>query len=457
MNKNLDKGPLLPLLIKFSLPSTVAVLINIIYNITDRYFIGHYIGRYGMSALSIVFPLILLINGIGLMFSVGGGALAGIKLGEGSKDEAERVLGTTAFWIIVVGGVYTFVILTFLKPVLGIMGGTKGNIAYAVAYSRWLFPVITAQIFYVVLCSFLRMEGRPNYSMIMNLSSALLNILLDYIFIVELSMGMKGAALATAISTFLPAIYLITYFFRSKILKLRRDCIVPNLTVISRVLSIGSSAFFNQVLNGTMVFIMNRQLLNYGGDLALAAIGVIITIRSFINTSFIGFNHGRQPILSFNYGAKNYERVKDTFILSTKIILSISLGFVVIIMLNAREITSFFLEGDEKLIEFTSWAVKRHLFLMGATALYLTCANYFQAVGKGNITTRLLTIRLLLLNIPLLYILPKWFGVLGIIVAFPISDGIASLIASAFMCREMRELTRRSKLDKLPSQRSVYE
>jgi len=440
LNKNLDKGPLLPLLIKFSIPSTIAVLINIIYNITDRYFIGQSIGRYGMSALSIVFPLILLINGTALMFSVGGGALAGIRLGERRKDEAEKVLGTTIFWLFIIGIVYTLGIITFLKPLLGILGGTEGNIAYALEYSRWIFPAIPAQMLYVVFCAFLRTDGRPNYSMAMNLCSAFVNMFLDYIFIMKMGMGMKGAALATAIATLLPAAYLLVYFLRSETFKLRLVNMRVNLPIISKLLSIGSSAFFNQLLNGVMVFIMNRQLLSYGGDLALAAIGIITTIRSFINTSFIGFNHGRQPILSFNYGAKNYARVRKTFILSSKIILTISMTFVVIVMINAKGISGFFLGDDEKLINFTGWAIRRHLFLMMATALYLTCANYFQAVGKGNITTKLLTLRLLVLNIPLLYILPQWFGLLGILIAFPISDGIASVVASVFMYKEVKGL-----------------
>lgn len=444
MNKKLDKGPLLSLLIKFSIPSTIAVLINIIYNITDRYFIGQAIGRYGMSALSIVFPLILLINGTGLMFSVGGGALAGIKLGERKADEAEKVLGTTVFWVFVAGLTYTLLILAFLKPILGILGGTEGNLSYAIEYSRWLFPAITAQMLYVVFCTFLRTEGRPSYSMWMNLSSAAVNMILDYVFIVKFSMGMRGAALATAIATSLPAIYLFIYFSKSRILRLKGENFLPNTPIIKKILSIGSSAFFNQVLNGVMVFIMNRQLLVFGGDLALAAIGIITTVRSFINTSFIGFNHGRQPILSFNYGAANFERVRETFILSSKIILTISISLVGMVMVGAENISAFFLNNDEKLIVFTTWAIRRHLFLMVATALYLTCANYFQAVGKGNITTKLLTVRLLVLNIPLLFILPKWFGLLGILIAFPLSDGSAALLASYFMKRELKDLSEKN-------------
>ncbi len=453
LNKNLDKGALLPLLIKFSIPSTIAVLINIIYNITDRYFIGQAIGRYGMSALSIVFPLILLINGTGLMFSVGGGALAGIKLGERREEEAEEVLGTTVFWVVLVGIIYTLLILILLRPILGVMGGTEGNLGYALEYSKWLFPAITAQMLYVVLCAFLRTEGRPSYSMWMNLGSALLNMILDYTFIVKFSMGMKGAAVATAIATTLPAICLLIYFSRSRLLRLRRINLSPKITIIKRILSIGSSAFFNQVLNGVMVFIMNRQLLVYGGDLALAAIGIITTVRSFINTSFIGFNHGRQPILSFNYGAANFKRVRETFILSSKIILAISLTLVTLVVIGAEGISGFFLNNDEKLIEFTTWAIRRHLFLMVATALYLTCANYFQAVGKGGVTTKLLTVRLLVLNIPLLFILPKWFGILGILIAFPISDGCAALLASAFMKNELKELSIKKQLNpqKIPS------
>ncbi len=440
MNKDLGRGSLLPLLIKFSIPSTIAVLTNIIYNITDRYFIGHSVGRYGMSALSIIFPLILLVNGSAMMFSIGGSTLTGIRLGEKNINEAKKVIATTIFWTTILGGFYTFFILGFLDEILLFLGGTKNNIEHALKYSRFLFPVIIAQMLYIVLCSFLRVEGRPKFSMVSNLISAFLNMFLDYIFIVIFSMGMMGAALATSISTILSTVFLLIYFMRSKYLKFQFENIELKFKIIKKILSIGSSAFLNQILNGILVFIMNTQLLKFGGDIALAAIGVITTVRSFINTSFIGFNQGRQPIISYNYGAKNYKRVYKTFILSSKIIITISIAFVLLSVIFAKYIAIFFLKDDIKLIEFTTWALRRNLFLMVATALYLSCANYFQSVGKGYITTKLLTIRLLILNIPLLYILPKFLGILGVLIAFPISDGIASIVAATVAYKDFKQM-----------------
>ncbi len=439
MNTELEKKKILPLLIKFSIPSTIAVLINMIYNITDRYFIGQNVGRDGIGALAIIFPVTILIGGIGLFFAIGGASAAGIKLGEKNKDGAEKVLGTTVFWIIIIGGSLTALVLFNLTFILKILGASKNNIGYAYTYYAYIIPTLVFQLVFMSLNAFIRTEGNPMLSMKINLFGAALNTLLDYILIVRFGMGMKGAAIGTAVAGTVPAIIQLYHFFRSDIITLKLKNIRPNLEVIMGITKIGIGSFLNQLLNGISVYIMNVKLNYYGGDLAIAAVGIVATSRNFINTSFIGFNQGRQPILSYNYGANKFERVRETFILSTKISFTVALVLVFVVVGNSDMVARFFV-NDDKLVEFTAHAIKLNLFMMVSTALYLSGTNYFQSVGKGKKTTQLLTIRLVVLTIPLLYILPVFWGLNGVWLAFPISDTIAAIVAMYFMREEFREL-----------------
>ncbi|HAS79771.1 MAG TPA: MATE family efflux transporter [Fusobacteriaceae bacterium] len=437
MNSELERKKILPLLIKFSIPSTIAVLINMIYNITDRYFIGQNVGRDGLGALAIIFPVTILIGGIGMFFAIGGASAAGIKLGEKNKDKAEKVLGTTIFWIVIIGISMATLILLNLTSILKLLGASKNNIGYAYTYYLYIIPTLVFQLIFMSLNAFIRTEGNPMLSMKINLLGAALNTLLDYILIVKFEMGIKGAAIGTAAAGVVPAIIQLYHFFRSDILTLKLKNIKPDLEVMTEISRIGIGSFLNQFLNGFSVYIMNVKLNYYGGDLAIAAVGIVSTSRNFINTSFIGFNQGRQPILSYNYGAKKFDRVKETFLLSTKITFTIALILVFVVVGNSDMVANFFV-NDKKLVEFTAHAIRLNLFMMVSTALYLSGTNYFQAVGKGNKTTQLLTIRLVVLTIPLIHILPIFWGLNGVWLAFPTSDTIAAIVAMYFMKKEFK-------------------
>ena len=439
MNTELEKKKILPLLIKFSIPSTIAVLINMIYNITDRYFIGQNIGRDGIGALAIIFPITILIGGIGMFFAIGGASAAGLKLGEKDRVGAEKVLGTTIFWIVVMGLSIAALILLNLTPLLKILGASKNNIGYAYTYYVYIIPTLVFQLVFMSLNAFIRTEGNPMLSMKINLLGAILNTFLDYILIIRFGMGIKGAAIGTAAAGVIPAIIQLYHFFRSDIIILKLKNIRPNLEIMKGISKIGIGSFLNQFLNGISVYIMNVKLNYYGGDLAIAAVGIVSTSRNFINTSFIGFNQGRQPILSYNYGAKKFNRVKETFVLSTKITFTIALILVFVVVGNSDMVANFFV-NDKNLIEFTAHAIRLNLFMMVSTTLYLSGTNYFQAVGKGKKTTQLLTIRLAVLTIPLLYILPIFWGLNGVWLAFPISDTIAAVVAMYFMREEFKGL-----------------
>ena len=277
-------------------------------------------------------------------------------------------------------------------------------------------------------------------SMMTNFTSAVANMILDYMWVVKMGYGMKGAALATTISNVIPGIFLIVYFLRGKLLKLEIEKIKLDIKIIKEVLSIGISGFFNQSLNGVYAYSINTRLIKYGGELALAGMGIMTIVRNFLNTSYLGLNQGRQPILSYNWGAKNYRRVIKTFAYSMGMTIFLSIFLVLVIRFNSRSIAGFFVNNDEELINYTAKAIPIHLGMMMSTAIYLSCSNYFQAVGKGKLTTKLITLRLAILTIPLTYILPIKWGVMGVLLSFPISDTIAAITASIVMTKEMKNV-----------------
>lgn len=445
--KEFREGKLLPMLIRFSIPSTISALTNIIYNVTDRYFIGQAVGRNGIGAIAVIFPLLLLLNATGMLFSIGGAALAGIKMGRGDIPGARKVLGTSVYAVIALGIFYTVTGMLFQVPIAKFLGAGENNLQFAVDYNMYFFPSIIFQLIYTAFCSFVRLEGNPIMSMVINLSSAFANIILDYLLVMVIPWGMKGAALATSISNIIPAILLIIYFSRSNLLKLERRYIKFNWTIFKGISSIGISAFLNQFFNGMYAYVLNIQLVHYGGEIALAAMGIMSILRNFVNTSYVGLNQGRQPILSYNWGAKNYKRVKDTFYASISITAAASVILVGIIVLNAPAMAGFFVKNDLELIAYTAKGIYIHLGFMISTAVYLSCTNYFQAVGKGFITSRFIFFRLIVLSIPLAYILPLKLGVTGALLSFPISDTLAGAAALCVMYKEIKSLDFKQKIE----------
>ena len=453
--REFKEGRLIPMLVKFSIPSTISALTIIIYNVTDRYFIGQAVGRNGIGAIAIIFPIILLLNATAMLFSMGGAALAGIKMGQENISGARKVLGTSMFTAIILGAFYTIFGLVFQEDIIRFMGAGENNFKYAMEYNLYFFPSIIFQLIFNSFCAFVRLEGNPIMSMVINLSSAFSNMILDYILVIVFPFGMKGAAIATSISNIIPAIILIIYFSRSTLLKLERRYIRLDIKILKGILSIGISAFLNQFFNGLYVYVLNIQLVRYGGEITLAAMGIMSILRNFINTSYVGLNQGRQPILSYNWGAKNYKRVKDTFYTSIIITAVISAILVIFIYIKAPFMAGFFVKNDPELIKYTVKGIHIHLGMMISTAVYLSCTNYFQAVGKGYITSRFIFLRLIILSIPLAFILPLKFGAIGALLSFPISDTTAAIIAVYVMRKEIKNLNYRQLIEDEKKKRGI--
>lgn len=434
---------LLPLLIKFSIPSTIVALSSILMNSTDRYFIGQAVGRTGISAIATIYPLIVLGDALGMFFNAGGSSLVSIQLGQNNLAGAKKTLGTCIFTVGVIGIIYTLLGFIFMNSIVRFLGASDSNIKYVEDYCKFFLPSVTFQMAFWSFCSFVRSEGNPIMSMMINFASIFANVILDYLLVMVLDWGMKGAAIATSIANFVPAMLLLYHFYKSDLLKLENKNIVWDFQIVKKMFSTGFSSFANEFLYGTYILVLNMQLLKYGGDIALVSLGIMTILRSFINTSYNGLNQGRQPIISYNWGAKNYKRVKDTFLLSLLISSISSVILVSIVVIKSDDIVRLFIKNDPDVVAYTTKAIRYHLKFMTGTAVYLCCGTYFQAIRKGFITTRFIFLRLVVLSIPLAYILPLKFGAMGVLMSFPIADCTTALVSLYFMYKEVKMLDRK--------------
>ncbi|MBC2856058.1 MATE family efflux transporter [Cetobacterium sp. 2A] len=434
-----ENSRVLSTILKFSIPSSIGSIIGMLCVLTDRYFIGQVAGREGMSAIAIVFPYAMIMNSITFLFS-GIAIIIGVKLGEDDKDGAEKILGTSFLWIILIGGALSVFLWLFNNKILLLLGATPENIVYAKQYTYYIIPIAVFQIF-LGQSTLMRGIGYPVSAMGVNIFTAVVNIVLDYIFIMKFSMGILGASLATFIATAMSAIYIVVYFFYCPVIKLRFKHMRFDVEILKSVFKIGSPRFYNQLLQSALVVVTNKRAGIYGGDLATAAIGIISIIRNVINTSLQGFNQGTAAIISYNYGAKNYKRVKEVVKIQLWTVIVISSLLVFLMFKNSTEFSKFFVKNDIVLIDFTSNAMKINLCMMTFTAIFLSCNNFFQAIKSSKIATNFFVFRILVLNIPLVYILSYFFGEMGVWLAFPVSD---TTVAIAIMCLTYKKLKKRT-------------
>ena len=433
-----EKGSVLTTILKFSLPSSLASIIGMICVLTDRLFIGQVAGRDGMSAIAIVFPYTMLINSFTFLFS-GISILVGIKLGENRKNEAGIFLTTGFFWLFLIGFFLTGFLYLFNIPLLKLFGATSSNFAPALEYTKFLIPM---GLFQLILgqSSTIRGMGNLFFSTFINILTAILNVILDYLFIMKWNYGIAGAGLATLIATAFSALLIIIYFLKSEILSFSRESLTFKVDILKEITKIGSPRFFNQLLQASVITITNRQAGIYGGDIATAAIGIISICRAVMNNSLQGFNLGTAAIISYNFGAKNFKRVYDSFNLQLSIVFSLSTLSVLGMFLFTDEIVSCFVKNDFELIKFTSHAMKQNLFLMPFTAVFLASNNLFQSIKENKIATYFFIIRILVLNIPLLYLLGYLFKETGVWYAFPISDTLSGIILFILAQNRLKKL-----------------
>ena len=434
------------LLRNFAIPSIIATLVSSLYNIVDQVFIGQGVGYLGNSATNVSYPLTTICLALSLLIGIGSASRFSLCLGAGEQKEAEKVVGNSICMMLLSGILYAVLIEIFLYPMLTAFGATAENISYAATYSRIIALGMPFQIVTTGMSSLIRADGSPKYSMTCMLIGAILNTILDPIFIFLFDLGIAGAAWATIIGQFFSFLAAIAYIRRFKSVRLEQKDLRLSVKESLQTASLGMSNSLNQVAITLVQIVMNNSLTYYGAmtiygeDIPLASCGIVMKTNAILLSFFIGLSQGSQPIIGFNYGAKQYPRVRKTYQLAITCSFVIStIGFI-LFQFFPYQIISRFGKGDALYFEFAIHFMRTFLFMVIVNGVQLISSNFFAAIGKPVKGLLLSMTRQVFFLIPLILILPLFFGIDGVLYAGPIADGVAFLVSVLLVSLEMKKM-----------------
>jgi putative MATE family efflux protein len=446
--QTLGEKPVGKLLLEFSIPAIIGMMANSLYTIIDRLFVGNVVGADAIAGMSLTMPISFIIMAFGMLIGVGSGSLISIRLGENKIEQAEKILGNAFTLTLIISVVVSGFLILSLDSLLTHFGASPATLPYA---RQFISIILYGSLFQYIsfgLSAIIRAEGNPRIAMMTLLINAGLNIVLDFVFICMLGLGLRGTAVATVISQAVAAIWVLAYFRgQHSVLKLRTQNMSLQLKLIKGIFAIGMAPFFMQLAASVVNLLFNRGLAQYGGDAAIGAFGIIGTITMFILMPIFGINQGAQPIIGYNYGALKYGRVKRALKLAlAAATMIVVVGFVLLEMFPRQVLGAF--TSDQELIDIGINGMRIFLLALPIVGFQVVGANYFQAIGKAFKSLILSMMRQVIALIPMLIILPHFFGLKGVWMASPISDLVAFLITSAFLLPEINLLSRHEQLQK---------
>jgi len=436
---------------KFAAPAIISNLVGALYNIVDQIFIGQKLGTPGNAATNVVFPLVIMMVTFAMMFGVGGASNISLLLGQGDSEGAGKVTGNSITLMIISGLFVSVIAIIFLKPLMIFFGGSDTVLLYSIEYAGILLIGCPFFIFGTGGSQLIRADGSPRISMLCNLSGAVLNIILDPIFIFGFDMGMTGAALATIIGQIASATIVVLYLRRFKSVRLRKEHFKLQKNTVFPIFSLGLSSGMHQIGVTVYHIVINNVLVHYGGlsiygrDIPLAVSGIISKVSVLFNSIILGISQSCQPIFGFNFGAGNLSRVKKTYKLSVITIAVISAIAFLCYQLFPRQLISIFGSGDELYFEFATRYFRIFLSLVIIAGFQVAASNFFPSIGKGTLGVFTSMSRQTLILLPLIVILPLIFGIDGVLYAGPIADGSAGILATVLVIREMKKWPDKSK------------
>ena len=442
----LGSAPIGKLMVKFAIPSIVAMLVGALYNIVDQLFIGHAIGTLGNAATNIAFPFTTSCLALALLFGIGGASCFNLNMGKGNKEAAPYFVGNAITMLILWGTILLVISQLFLEPLLILFGSPADVLPYAVPYVR-----ITSIGFPFLLLGtggghLMRADGSPKMTMISNITGAVINVVLDALFVLVFRWGMEGAALATIIGQAASAGIVLNYMRGFKTVELTKKHYVPHFKYLKNIVAIGMASFFNQLAMMLVQVVMNNSLKHYGAlsvygeAIPIACAGIVMKVNQIFFSVIIGIAQGSQPVESFNYGAGNYKRVRDAYWLASLAGGAISLLSFVIFQTMPRQLLSLFGEGSPEYFEFGIKTFRVLLLFTWLNFMQPITSTFFTSIGKSIKGVFLSMTRQILFLLPLILFLPTIYGIDGILYSGPVADVLSGICAVVMVTFEFKKM-----------------
>ena len=427
------------LLMQYAVPAIIAMTASSLYNMVDSIFIGHGVGTMAISGLALTFPLMNLAAAFGSLVGVGAATLISVKLGQIDYDTAQRVLGNVFVLNILLGVAFTVIVMAFLDPILYFFGGSDETVGYARDYMYIILLGNTITHLYLGLNAVLRSSGHPQKAMYATIATVIINTILDPVFIYGFGWGIRGAAIATIVAQIISLMWQLWIFSsKEELLHFHRGIFRLKRKIVFDSLAIGMSPFLMNMAACFIVILINQGLKKYGGDLAIGAFGIVNRLVFIIVMIVMGLNQGMQPIAGYNFGAKQYERVTKTLKLTIIYATGVTTFGFIIGMLFSDTVVGIF-TSDAELIELSAKGLRIVVMFFPIIGFQMVTANFFQSIGMASKAIFLSLTRQMVVLLPCLLILPRFFGAAGVWYSMPISDLLASLIAGTMLVWQFRK------------------
>ena len=444
--RDLGSGSVKKLMLSMAIPAVLAQFVNLLYNIVDRIYIGHIpeIGGTALTGVGLFTPILMLITAFAMLAGAGGAPRAAIAMGKGDNETAERIIGNCLTVLLILAGILTVVIYATMPTLIRWFGGSDATIPYAVQYGRIYVLGCVVVLIVMGMNGFITTQGFAKVSMLTTVIGAVVNIILDPIFIFGLNMGVQGAALATVLSQAVGAVWILLFLTGKKtILKLKPANMHLQGNIIGPCLALGVSSFVMISTESILSISFTSSLSRYGGDVAVGAMTILTSVNQLVTMPLSGLCQGGQPLISFNYGAGKFDRVKEAFRCQFVACISYTIGFWLLILLFPQVFAGIFTNNAD-LVGYTAWAIRIFLAGVFSVGFQLSCQQAFMALGQAKVSLLLACLRKLILLIPLIFILPPFFApenkAFAVFLAEPVSDILAATVTTITFFVTFRKL-----------------
>ena len=431
---------------KFAIPAIISMLVSAMYNIVDQIFIGQGVGMLGNAATNVAFPVTTIATAMALLLGIGGASNYNLEMGAGREKKASGIAGTALSSLAISGAVLCVIVVLFLKPLLTLFGATKDVMPYAVDYTGITALGLPFYILSVGGNHVVRADRSPTYSMACVTAGAVINTILDPLFIFGFGWGIKGAAWATVIGQVVSGILVVVYFWKFRKMYLEKSMLKPRLHYLKAITALGLASCINQIAMALVQIVLNNILRYYGAasiygsDIPIACVGVISKVNQVFMAICIGISQGCQPIWGFNYGAEKYSRVRQTYRYSVTACTVIATGFFLCFQLFPHQIVGIFGTGSDLYFQFAERYLKIYMFMTFANGIQPMSSGFFTSIGKAKLGVVMSLTRQVIFLLPLIVIFPLFMGIDGVMYAGPIADAAAFALAIIFARRELMKM-----------------